>query len=178
MVEDDYMAEYRARFEQFGSPLLSLSSADRFVLNRVNWEGTIEDPTDIAEVSYLDTLRTDPKIRIFIRTYHDGLVTRSRINNQTSLYHHLVTAFSQELVPAGGLGPGFRGVLEDFERRTSDIKLFDSTLLIDDEKVVCKAGSFEFISVAEVVIKDRVATLIGPDSFLEEPLTSTALPGY
>ncbi|MHA7276295.1 hypothetical protein ACX80O_07170 [Arthrobacter sp. Hz1] len=51
-------------------------------------------------------------------------------------------------------------MLEDFERRTGDIKLCDSTLLIDDEEVVCKAVSFEFISVAEVVLKDRVATLI------------------
>ncbi len=178
MVEDDYMTEYKARFEQFGSPLLSLSSADRFVLNRVNWEGTTKDPTDMAEVSYLDTRRSDLKIRISIRTYHDGLVTRSRINNQTSLYHHLVTAFSQKLVPAGGFGPGFKSVLEDFEQRTGDIKLRDSTLLIDDEKAACRAGSFEFMSVAEVVIKDRVATLIGPDGFLQEPLTSTVLPEY
>ncbi|WP_299168650.1 hypothetical protein [uncultured Arthrobacter sp.] len=177
-LEDDYMGAYRARFEQFGIPLLSLSSADRFVLNRVNWEGTSEDPTDIAEVSYIDTRRKDLKVRTSIRTYHAGHVTRSRVDNQTSLNNHLVTAFSQQLVPAKGFGPGFRTVLEDFERRTAGIKLRDSTLLIDDEKVVCRAGSFDFMSVAEVVIKDRVATLIGPDGFLEEPLSSAVLPEY
>lgn len=177
-VEDDYLAGYRERFEQFGTPLLSLLSTDRFVLNRVNWEGTSEDPTDIAEVSYIDTWRKDLKVRTSIRTYHAGLVTRLKVDNQTSLHHHLVTAFSQQLVPARGFGPGFRGVLEDFERRTGGIKLRDSVLLIDHERVICRVGSFDFMSVAEVVIGDRLATFVGPEGFLEEPLGSGALPAY
>jgi hypothetical protein len=177
-VEDHYMASYRERFAQFGKPLLSLSSIERFVLNRVNWEGTSEDPTDTAEVSYIDTRRKDLKVRTSIRTYHAGLVTRSKVDNQTSLHHHLVTAFSQQLVPARGFGPGFRAVLEDFERRTGGIRLRDSMLLIDNERVICRVGSFDFMSVAEVVISDRLATLVGPEGFLEEPLVSRILPQY
>ena len=172
------MIRDRERFKQFGRPLLSLSSADRFVLNRVNWQGTSEDPTDVAEVSYVDTRRSDLGIQISIRTHHDGLVTRSRVNNQTSLHHHLVSAFTQKLVPVGGFDPGFKSVLEEFGRRTGEIKLQDATLSIDGEKVIGRAGSFDFMSVAEVVIDDRLATLVGPDGFLEEPMTALVLPKH
>jgi hypothetical protein len=137
-----------------------------------------EDPTDIAEVSYIDTWRKDLQVRTSIRTYHAGLVTRAKVNNQTSLHHHLVTAFSQQLVPARGFGPGFRAVLEDFERRTGEIKLRESMLLIDNERVICRVGSFDFTSVAEVVIGDRLTTLVGPEGFLEEPLVSRTLPQH
>lgn len=104
------------------------------------------------------------------------LTSRFGRHNQTSLHSPLVTAFSQRLIPREGFGPGFKLVLEDFEGRTSHISLRDSSLLIDGEEVFCRAGSFESMSVAEVVIGDRLATLVGPNGFLQEPMTSTSYP--
>lgn len=176
-MSTNYGMSNRERFEQFGTPLLSLAPSDRFVLHQVNWQGIYEDPTDTADVSYFDTKAGDLGIQTSIRTYHDGVATRSGANSRTSLYSHLVTAFSRKLVPREGLEPGLGSVLQDFERRTSDISLHESALLIDGGEVLCRAGYFEGLSVVEVLIADRLATLVGPASFMQEPMTGKVLPG-
>lgn len=163
------------RFAEFGKPLLSLSSTERFVLYRINWQGTDTDPTDTAEVSYVDSQRTDLQLRRSIRTHHDGRVVRGEVNNQTSLHHHLVTAYSKQITGAM-IGPDFRSRMKEFSRRTSGIKLHDSKLLVDDMKLDSRVGSFDYMSVAEIMIEDRVATIIGPDGFLDEPMTTQSLP--
>ncbi|KRF09324.1 hypothetical protein ASH00_06775 [Arthrobacter sp. Soil782] len=66
--------------------------------------------------------------------------------------------------------------MEKFERRAAAIKLRDSTLEIDGEKVPCRAGTLDFMSVAETVLGSRVATLVGPDGFIEKPMTARVLP--
>ena len=60
------------RFEEFGVPLLSLMPNTRFVLDRINWQGTDTDPTDVSEVSYVDSLRSELSVRTSIRTYKSG----------------------------------------------------------------------------------------------------------
>lgn len=164
------------RFAEFGQPLLSLISNERFVLYRVNWQGTDIDSTDTAEVSYVDSFQGDLQLRPSIRTHHDGQVVRGEHTSWTSLHHHRVTAFGHQIIPTTGLGPDFPSRLDDFSRRTGRIRLRQSKLLVDGENLGCRVGSFEFMSVAEVIICDRVATLVGPDGFLDEPMTAGSLP--
>ncbi len=164
------------RFEEFGVPLLSLMPNTRFVLDRINWQGTDTDPTDVSEVSYLDSLRSDLSVRTSIRTYKSGGVVRSTVDSATALHSHLVTACVKQILPAGRSSHELPNRLEEFARRTARIKLRDSRLHIDGEEVEARVGSFDFLSVAEVVLDDRVATLIGPDGFLQAPMRSRSFP--
>lgn len=166
------MNSERRRFEEFGLPLLGLAASERFQIHQVNWEGTDIDPTDTAEISYVDTLRPDLPMRTSIRTYHDGSPVRGEISPDTSMHQHLVTAFSVSLVPSGGIGPGFRDRLGQFSRDVSDLRLRDAQFAINGEQFNCRTGVFRYMSVAEVIIDNRIATLVGPDGFLEEPLTT------
>ena len=166
----------RERFEEFGTPLLSLLPNNRFLLDRINWEGTGTDPTDVSEVSYLDSLRTDLQVRTSIRTFKDGKVVRGVVDVETALHQHLVTACVSQILPTVQSAREMPQRLEQFARRTAGIRLRDSLLDIDGERIDCRIGSFDFLSVAEVVLDDRVATLVGPDGLLETPMTSRSLP--
>lgn len=164
------------RFSEFGTPLLSLMVNDRFKLDRVNWQGTDTDPTDTVEVSYVDSFRSDLGVRVSIKTFVNGDVVRHIVGPGTALYQHLVTACGSQILPSGKTARDLPERLEKFERRAAAIKLRDSTLEIDGEKVPCRAGTLDFMSVAETVLGSRVATLVGPDGFIEKPMTARVLP--
>lgn len=166
----------KERFEEFGTPLLSLLPNNRFVLDRINWEGTDTDPTDVSEVSYLDSSRTDLQVRTSIRTFKNGGVVRDVIDAGTALYQHLVSACVSQILPTEQSPHELPQRLQQFARRAAGIRLRDSVLGIDGEKIGCRIGSLDFLSVAEVVLDDRVATLVGPDGFLETPMTTRSLP--
>jgi hypothetical protein len=164
----------RRRIREFGKPLFTIPKSDRFQLLHVSWQGTDENPTDLAEATYTDRNQKRPAILPSIRTHLEETPLDSRVTSTSLLAAHAVSSIFNLEVPSLITNPSaLRKALTKFNDELESVILENSLIQIDQMEVSCKMGEFRGFCIVDASYMGRSLTMIGPLSFIRQSLSSS-----